>query len=471
MRASKRRLGAAAVLVSLVALAGCSLAPDYHQPAVAVAPAYKEGGPWQTAGSAVVPAGRWWEAFGDATFSALEARIETGNFDLAAAAARYEEASAVVRRSRAALFPQVDAGANIERARVSAGRPLSSGSAVTYNNALIGPSLSYEIDLFGRVRNTLAANRASAQASASDLAGVRLALQAQLGSAYFDMRGLDARIVLLQQTVDAYSRAFQLTDTRHSGGIASGIDVSRSQSQLASAKAELDSVRADRARDEHAIAVLIGESPSSFALPVDNRAIAPPAIPASLPSTLLERRPDILAAERRVAAANAQIGVARAALYPSIALGASGGFEAGSGNLLSAANGFWALGPLSLAQTLFDGGARRANVRLSRALFDEAAATYRQTVLSAFREVEDDLAAGRHLADQARNQQVAATAAERTRDLAETRYRDGASDYLEVVLAQTAALDAERALLTVRTQQLTVATDTVRALGGAFPAS
>ncbi|TPG49064.1 efflux transporter outer membrane subunit [Sphingomonas glacialis] len=470
MRANKRRCRAAA-LVSLVALAGCSLAPDYHQPAVAVAPAYKEAGPWQAAGTAVAPAGAWWEAFGDATFTALETRIEHGNFNLAAAAARYEEASAAVRHSRAALFPQITAGADVERTRVSQGRPLSSGRAVTYNNALIGPSLSYEIDLFGRVRNTLAASRASAQASASDLAAVRLALQAQLGSAYFDMRGLDARIVLLQETVDAYSRAFQLTDTRHSGGIASGIDVSRAQSQLASAKAELDAVRAERARDEHAIAVLIGESPSSFSLPVDNRQIAPPPIPASLPSTLLERRPDILAAERRVASANARIGVARAALYPSISLGAAGGFEAGSGNLLSAANGFWALGPLSLAQTLFDGGARRADVRLSRAQFDEAAANYRQTVLSAFREVEDDLAAGRHLADQERNQAIATTAAERTRDLATTRYRDGASDYLEVVLAQTAALDAERALLTVRTQQLTVATDTVRALGGAFPAS
>uniref|UniRef100_UPI0035CC9755 efflux transporter outer membrane subunit n=1 Tax=uncultured Sphingomonas sp. TaxID=158754 RepID=UPI0035CC9755 len=466
MRANNRL---AAVLVSALALAGCSLAPDYHAPAIAVAPAYKETGPWQAAGAAVSAPGTWWEAFGDPTLNALEQRIEGSNFSLAAAAARYAEASAAVSRSRAALFPQIDAGANAERARVSAGRPLSPGTASTYNNVLIGPSLSYELDLFGRVRNTIAANRAGAAASAFDLAGVRLGLQAQLASAYFDMRGLDARIVLLQATVDAYGRAFQLTDTRHSGGIASGIDVSRAQSQLASARAELDSVRADRARDEHAIAVLVGETPSTFTLPVDDRQITPPAIPAALPSTLLERRPDIVAAERRVAAANARIGVARAALYPNISLGASGGFEAGSGNLLSAANGFWALGPLALAQTLFDGGARRADVRLSRAQFDEAAADYRQTVLSAFREVEDDLAAGRHLADQVRNAQEAATAAERTRDLATTRYRDGASDYLEVVLAQTAALDAERALLVVRTQQLSVATDTVRALGGAFP--
>ncbi|MEG3177614.1 efflux transporter outer membrane subunit [Sphingomonas sp. RB3P16] len=467
MRPSKRPC---VVLVTALALAGCSLAPAYHVPAIAVAPAYKEGGPWQAAGAAVPPAGKWWQAFGDPTLATLEERVESGNFDLAAAAARYAEATAVVGRSRAALFPQIGVGADVERTRVSAGRPLSPGPAATYNTVLVGPSLSYEIDLFGRLRNTLAASRAGAQASASDLAGVRLGLQAQLAATYFDMRGLDARILLLQQTVDTFTRAFTLTDTRHSGGIASGIDVSRAQAQLASARAELEAIRAERARDEHAIAVLVGESPSRFALAVDDRQIAPPAIPAALPSTLLERRPDILAAERRVAAANARIGVARAALYPNITLGAAGGFEAGSGNLLSAANSFWALGPLALAQTLFDGGARRADMRVSRAQFDEAAATYRQTVLGAFREVEDDLATARHLVDQERNQREAATAAERTRDLATTRYRDGAADYLEVTLAQTAALDAERALLTVRTQQLTVATDTVRALGGAFPA-
>jgi multidrug efflux system outer membrane protein len=268
--------------------------------------------------------------------------------------------------------------------------------------------------------------------------------------------------------VAAFQRAFDLTDTRHSGGIASGIDVSRAQSQLSSAKAELESVAIDRARDEHAIAVLIGESPSTFSLPIVDGELAPPAIPASLPSTLLERRPDIAAAERRVAAANAQIGVARAALFPSVTLGAEGGYQAVRGSLLSASNTFWALGPLSAAMAIFDGGARRANVRISRAQYDEAAANYRETVLTAFREVEDDLAAGRHLIDQERNQREAAVAAERTRDLALTRYRDGAADYLEVTIAQTAALDAERALLDLRAQQLATATDTVRALGGLY---
>ena len=465
MRASKFALTASTAL----ALAGCSMAPDYHRPEVVAAPAYKEGGPWQSAGTNVPAAGKWWEIFNDPMLSGLEEKIEAGSPSLAAAAARYEQAAALVRRTRADLFPEVDVGGNVSRDRVSAGRPLSPGSAATYTNPQIGASLSYELDLFGRVRNSVKASEANAQASESDLAGIRLGLQAQLAAAYFDMRGLDARIVLLRQTVDAYQRAFDLTDTRHSGGIASGIDVSRAQSQLSSAKAELDAVAADRARDEHAIAVLIGESPSTFSIPVEDTQLAPPAIPAALPSTLLERRPDIAAAERRVAAANAQIGVARAALFPNITLGASGGFQAASGNLLSTASSFWALGPLSAALAIFDGGARRANVRISRAQYDEAAANYRETVLTAFREVEDDLAAGRHLIDQERNQREAAAAAERTRDLALTRYRDGAADYLEVTIAQTAALDAEREAIAVRTQRLQAAVALVRALGGAAP--
>jgi multidrug efflux system outer membrane protein len=464
MRASKAAwLGGAAL-----ALAGCSLAPDYSPPKLTTAPAYKEAGPWQTAGTNVPAAGKWWEIFGDSTLSGLEEKIEAGSPSLAAAAARYAQAAALVRRTRADLFPELDIGGSGERDRVSANRPLAAPGSQKYTDRQIGASLSYELDLFGRIRNSVKASEASEQASESDLAGVRLGLQAQLASAYFDLRGLDARIILLRQTVDAFQRAFDLTDTRHSGGIASGIDVSRAQSQLSSAKAELESVAIDRAKDEHAIAVLIGESPSTFSLPIVDHELAPPAIPASLPSTLLERRPDIAAAERRVAAANAQIGVARAALFPSVTLGAQGGYEAVRGGLLSASNTFWALGPLSAAMAVFDGGARRANVRISRAQYDEAAANYRETVLTAFREVEDDLAAGRQMIDQERNQREAAAAAEKTRDLALTRYRDGAADYLEVTIAQTAALDAERALLDLRARQLGIATDTVRALGGLY---
>ncbi|WP_238303207.1 efflux transporter outer membrane subunit [Sphingomonas phyllosphaerae] len=458
-------------MLTALTLAGCATAPVYERPTVRVASTFKEQGPWQRAGTDVPPPGQWWQIFGDPELDALAARIEQGSPSLAAAVARYDQASAQVRRTRADLLPQVGVGADAGRQRVSAGRPLGAGRAVIYSDLSVGASLSYELDLFGRIRNNVRATQADAEASSADVAAVRLALQAQLASTYFDMRGLDARLVLLRETVEAFTRAFELTSTRHEGGIASGIDVSRAGAQLASAKAELDAVAAARARDEHAIAILVGETPSSFSLPVVDRQVAPPAVPVGLPSTLLERRPDIAVAERQVAAANARIGVARAALFPQVTLGGSGGFEATAGSLLSASNGFWALGPLSAALAIFDGGARRAQVRFARAQFDEAAANYRQTVLTAFREVEDDLAAVRHLGEQERNQAEAVRQAQRTRELATTRYRDGASDYLEVVTAQTAALDAERALLILRSDQLQAATDLVRALGGTFPTS
>ncbi|WP_010162460.1 efflux transporter outer membrane subunit [Sphingomonas sp. PAMC 26617] len=470
MRRARPWLRRIAGIQALLATTACSVGPAYVRPPVATPIAYKEATVpgWQTAGVAVPPSGSWWEVFGDAELSALESRVEAGNANLAAAVARYDQAQGLLRQARADRVPQISAGTDLSRQRVAAGRPLSSGNAATYTVASVGASLDYEVDLFGRVRNSIRAGRADAAASAADLAGVRLGLQAQVASVYFDMRGLDARIVLLRQTVDAYQRAFTLTDTRHVGGIASGIDVSRSQNLLSSARAELQSVSIDRQRDEHAIAVLVGEAPSGFAIPVVERQTAPPVIPAGLPSLLLERRPDIAAAERRTAAANARIGVARAALFPSITLGASGGFEAASGALLSAANGFWALGPLSSALSLLDGGRRRGGVQVARGQFDEAAATYRQTVLTAFREVEDDLASQRYLTAQEREQSVATAAAEHTRELALIRYRDGAADYLEVVTAQTTALDAERSLLDVRSRQLQTATDLARALGGTW---
>ncbi len=455
--------------VAALAIAACSTAPDYRRPTASTPPAFKEAAGWQTAGTAVPPAGKWWQAFGDATLDALEEQVAGGNFDLAAATARYEQARGLVRQARSDLYPEIGVGASAGRQRVSAGRPLSpTDSAATYTVATVGPSLDYEVDLFGRVRNSIRASTAAAQASEADVAGLRLGLQAQLATAYFDMRGLDARIVLLRETVTAFERAFRLTDTRHSGGIASGIDVSRAQSQLSSARAELSSVAIARQRDEHAIAVLIGRPPAEVTIAVVDRQLAPPAIPAGLPSTLVERRPDIAAAERRVAAANARIGVARAALFPSLTLGASGGFQAATGALFSASNTFWALGPVSAALAVFDGGRRRAGVRIARADYDETVATYRQTVLDAFREVEDDLSTQRLLAAQEKDQHVAADAAARTRDLALTRYRDGAADYLDVVTAQTAALDAQRALLDLRSRQLQTATDTIRALGGAY---
>jgi multidrug efflux system outer membrane protein len=458
----RRLLGYAAGL----SLAGCSLAPPYSIPPSPTAPAYKEQGPWQAAATEVEAPGAWWTAFGDTTLDGLETRIEAANPDLAAAVARYDQARGLLGESRAARLPSISVGADGGRSRVSADRPLSPGSSATYNNLSVGASLAYEIDLFGRVRNSVRADTANAEASAQDVAGVRLGLQASLADTYFQMRGLDARTVLLRQTVAAFQRASDLTDTRHTGGIGSGIDVSRSAAQLSSARAELSAIAGDRAGFEHAIAVLVGETPSAFAIPVADTMRKPPAFPVGVPSTLLQRRPDIVAAERRIAAANAQIGVARAAQYPSLTLGGSGGFEAGNSSILSASNSFWALGPLSAALSIFDGGARRARVRISRAQYDEAAASYRSTVLVAFREVEDDLARARALAAQEQDQQAATRAAERTRDLALIRYRDGASDYLDVVTAQTAALDAQRLLLEVQSARLRIAVDTIRAIGG-----
>jgi multidrug efflux system outer membrane protein len=456
------------VLGAALSTACASTLPDDARPSISIPAAYKEMAGWQLAGTGVAPAGPWWEAFGDPVLTSLESRIERGNFSLAAAAARYEQAQGLVRQSRADLFPQLGGSAETGRQRVSGGRPLASGGAATYNNAVIGASLDYELDLFGRVRNSVRASEAAAAASASDLAAVRLGLQAQLASAYFDLRGLDARAALLKDTAAAYQRAYDLTSTRHEGGIASGIDVSRAEAQLASARSELSAVRISRQRDEHAIAILVGEAPAGFTLAPVVSTIVPPAIPAGLPSTLLERRPDIAASERRVAEANARIGVARSALFPSIGLGAAGGFQAGGGGLLSLSNAFWALGPLTAALSIFDGGRRRAGLRIARAEYDETVADYRQTVLTAFREVEDDLAAERLLAVQESDQAEAARAATRTRDLALIRYRDGAADFLEVVTAQTGSLDAQRALLEIRTQRLSTAVDTIRALGGRY---
>ena len=464
MRSSKPALAAALVLLS-----GCSLAPDYHRPAVAAADTYKEvpSGWTLAAPAADAPPATWWQAFNDPVLNDLEGRIEASNPSLAAAVARYDQAVGALHEARADLYPQIGVNGDAERDRIPRNAPgNTAGRTVTRNAYDVGSSLSFEVDLFGRVRNSIKAGRGEAQASSADVAGVRLGLQTNLATAYFQMRGLDAREGLLRQTVEAYQKAYDLTDVRHQGGIASGLDTSRARAQLASARTELVDIHAQRAAFEHAIAVLVGEPASSFSVAADPRQSTPPSFPTGTPSALLQRRPDIDAAERRVYAANARIGVARAALYPSISLGGGAGYETTGPNLLSAASNFWALGPASLALSLFDGGARVARVRISRAEFNEAAANYKQTVLTAFKEVEDDLATGRDLVQEERDQRDAAQASETTRDLALTRYRDGASDYLEVVTAQTAALDAERALLDLHTRQLTTAVDTVRSLGG-----
>jgi len=466
MRSFKPAFAAAAV--SLL-LSGCSLAPAYKRPAIAVPATYKElPNGWTLAQPAAdAPHTAWWESFGDPVLNGLESQIETGNPSLALAVARFDQAVGVLHQDRAALFPTIGLSSSAQRDRASGNRPLTlNPTPQTYNDYTAGASFSWQLDLFGQIRNSVRAGKFEAQATAADLAGVRLGLQTSLATAYFQMRGLDAQEELLRQTVDAFQKAYDLTVTRHDGGIGSGLDVSRARTQLSSARAELSDVHATRATFEHAIAVLVGVPASSFSLAPDARLGEPPAFPTSTPSTLLQRRPDIDAAERRVAEANARIGVARAAIFPTLSLNGAAGYETTGAGLLKTASSFWALGPAAAALTVFDGGARAAQVRISRAEFTEAAATYKQTVLNAFREVEDDLALGRDLTTEEHDGSDAAKAAEQTLDLALTQYRDGATNYLDVVTAQTAALQAELTLLNIHTRRLTTSVDSVRALGG-----
>ena len=451
----------------LAPLGACSMAPDYHPPETTAPAAYKELAGWtQATPLDAAPRGRWWEMFGNPVLNDLEMRAETASPTLAAALARYDQARAVARIDGADLFPRIDIGADAGRNRVSGNRPLGNGSPQTYNDFTAGATLDYELDLWGRVRNAAKASIADTDASAADLVSARLSLQAAVADAYVRLRGLDARAALLERTVAAFDRAYQLTSTRHSGGIVSGIDVNRARTALSNARAQLSAVANARAATEHELAALTGAIASGFSIAPQVQSLDAPDIPAGIPSELLQRRPDVAAAERRMFAANARVGVQRAAFFPSVSLGLSGGWQTTHGALLQAPNSFWGLGPLSTVLTLFDGGKRQAQVRLSRAQYDELAAHYRDTVLTAFQEVEDGIAAMHHLATQVVDQRDAAQAAQRTSDLAMTRYHDGGADYLEVVLAQTDALDAQNALLAVQVSRMRASIALVKALGG-----
>ncbi|SEJ28230.1 outer membrane protein, multidrug efflux system [Sphingobium sp. AP50] len=449
-------------------LAACSMAPDYHPPEAAAPATFKEVAGWIAAQPMdAAPRGAWWEAFGDPVLNDLEARAEKASPTLAAALARYDQARAAARIEGADLLPTISAGADGARRRVSGNRFQGNGNAVTYNDYVVGGSLDYEIDLWGRIRNSVKAAGAEAQASEQDLASARLSLQAAVADAYARLRGFDAQAALLRQSVVAFDRAYGLTATRHKGGIASGMDVNRSKTALSNARAQISAVANERAATEHEIAALVGAVASDFSIAPQDDLLPMPAVPTGTPSELLQRRPDIAAAERRIFAANARIGVAKAAYFPSLTLGLTGGWETTRGDLLRSPNSFWGLGPLSALVTLFDGGRRNAQVKMSRAEYDELSADYRDAVLSAFRQAEDAIAAGRHLAAQSVDQRDAAQAAERTSKIAYSRYRDGASDYLEVVTAQTDALEAQRALLAVDTNRMRASIALVKALGGA----
>ena len=453
-------------------LSACSLAPRYKPPATEEVTRYKEAGDWAPAQPADgQQRGSWWEVFGDPKLNALEKQLNAANPDLQAAVARFEQARAVARQDNSNEFPTLGFGASATRSRSSATAPLENlvgNVPVTSNNFLATLNLNWEIDLFGRLRNTAAAARAQAQSSEADAAAVALSLQAELASEYFSLRGDDTPISLLEDTLKVYERAYDLTSNRYQEGIAAATDVDQADTLRQNASAQLASVRRDRAQLEHAIAVLLGVMPSTFGLEPAQLASSVPVIDGDLPSTLLQRRPDVARAERAVAAANAQIGVARAAWFPVFTLTGGGGFQSiSSSQWFKAPSRLWSVGP-SAAVPLLDFGARSAVNQQARASYDEAVANYRKTTLTAYQEVEDNLAALHHLADEVTADEAASRSAASAANHSDKRYDAGVADYIEVTTTHTAALQEERDAISARVLQLNAAVALVRATGGGW---
>jgi NodT family efflux transporter outer membrane factor (OMF) lipoprotein len=451
-------------------LSGCSLAPPLKVPEVPSGDAYKELGPWTQARPADrLPRDSWWTLYDNAELDGFEKRLIDGNPTLAASLANYAQARALSDQARAGLFPSVGLNADVQRAHVSPHAPLRlSTLATNYTDHTVGGSVSYELDLWGQIRNQVAAGKANAAASADDLENARLSLIAQLVGDYIQLRSLDRESAILDDTVTAYARALSLTEKRHGAGIAAGLDVAQAQIQLDAARSQASQILTQRALMEHAIAALLGVSASTFSIETSIVAIKQPQIPSGVPTTLLERRPDVAAAQRRMIAANANIGVARAAYFPSLTLGASGGFQSTAlTNWLSAPSSFWAIGPNALL-SVFDGGLRRAQVAQARAEFDASAANYRGIAVAAFQQVEDSLAALNHYYDAAQEEKAVVDAAQRAVNFSMALYVQGAADYLTVVTSQTALLQAQLQALTLDTLQLQASVDLIRAVGGGW---
>jgi NodT family efflux transporter outer membrane factor (OMF) lipoprotein len=468
-----------AIAAAALLAAGCAVGPDYKRPEAPAPDNYKEappatpppGGEWKSAEPQDrASRGRWWEVFGDPALDRLEERVAAANQTVLQAEATWRAARAAARVARADLFPTVSAGASATRSE-GAARVLGSpqGGANVYE---LSGAFSWELDLWGRVRRTVEQQVSLAQATAADLENARLSLEAELASDYFALRGTDAEKQLLDTNVAAYETTLKLTRDRHAQGVASGVDVAQAETQWSSTRAQAVDLSLTRAQLEHAIAVLAGEPPSELTIPVSPLPdVVPPAIPAELPSALLERRPDIAAAERRAAAANAGIGVAQAAFYPTLGITASGGYAGSTiSRLIELPNRFWSIGA-SLVETLFSGGKLHAAKAQAVAQYDEAVAGYRETVLEGFRDVEDQLAALRILGDEAAEEAVAVEASERALALARTRYEGGITSYLEVVTAQAAALSNERTAVQLRSRRMEAAVGLVKALGGGWSAA
>lgn len=453
-------------------LAACDLAPAYHPPVVEIPAKFKEAGNWQLAHpSDGEPRGDWWRSFNDRTLDELEPQVEAANPDLAAALANYLQARDYVLEAQSAFYPEIDNQNTLSGNKQSAHRPLRGAGEPTYYGAnTIQATASYEVDLWGRIRDRVKAAQAQAQASKADLESVRISLQAELARDYVSLRGVDLEAKLLRDTVKAYQEALQLTQERLAGKIAAPIDVARAEVQLKDAEALLADTIGPRAAFEHAIATLIGQPASTFSIAPVTKPTAIPTFPSGVPSNLLERRPDVAAAERETAAANESIGIARAAFFPTFTINLLAGEQDTGLNLLSLSNSLWSVGP-SVYLPLFDAGLRRAELAAAEAAYLQTVAQYRSVVLHAIQEVEDDLANLRSLKIEGRDVDAAAVSAERASDLALTSYREGAVNYLDVVTAQSAALDAERASIGIATRRLQTSVGLILALGGGWSAA
>jgi NodT family efflux transporter outer membrane factor (OMF) lipoprotein len=463
-----------------ILLVGCMVGPNYVKPSTPMAPSFKEesGKPpiqqdgWKMAQPGdQAPRGNWWEIYDDPQLNTLEAQIDSANQTLKIAEANYREARTAIRFNRSAEAPTIGVAPSISAVRDSANQPYFPASQANNGNGdfTLPVDLSWEIDLWGRIRRSVTAAKEQTQASAADMAAVQLSLQAELAYDYFELRSADAEKKLLDDTVQAYGKALELTNYRFEGGAAPKSDVAQARTQLEDAQVLDTDITVERAQYEHAIAILIGKPPANFTLPpspIDLQTPAIPAIPQILPSELLERRPDIAASERRMAAANEQIGIAQAAYYPTLNLSALAGFQGTSAlNWFNWPSRFWAVGP-SLSETLFDAGRRRATKESAVATYDANVANYRQTTLTAFQQVEDNLAVLRILAGESQQQHSATAAAEETLRLFMNRYTGGVDTYLQVVTSQTTALSNEQNDIDIRRRQLDASVLLIKALGG-----
>jgi NodT family efflux transporter outer membrane factor (OMF) lipoprotein len=462
-------------------LAGCTVGPNYHRPDVAAAaPAWKEDtvpppnppdGIWKPAepGDGELR-GQWWDLYGDPQLSALEAKVAVSNQTLRAAMEQFFSAREQVRVARSQYYPTLSAGPAVSRQRESYNEP-NTNRAITnyqYNSYSIAGQAQWEPDLWGQVRRTVEQARANAQASAALLANVELSLRAELASDYFEMRGLDSQQQLLNNTVQSFEEYLKLTQIRFRGGVATESDVALAQTQLETTRAQAIDVGVARAQYEHAIATLIGTPASSFSLPAMPLGQQIPQVPIGVPSQLLERRPDIAAAERQVDAANAQIGIATAAYYPNVSLTGTGGFGSGNpGTLIQGPSEMWSLGA-SAVELLFDAGRRHAITQQARHQYEQQTANYRQSVLAAFQDVEDNLAAVRILNQESAQQGLAVAAAQRSLNISTSRYKGGVTTYLEVLTAQTTLLSNQRTQEEVDTRQFVSSVQLIRALGGGW---